>query len=240
MTLISRREAAAALGVNERTIQWYINRQFQPLPVVREGRRVWIDPDDLAGIRGAYYAHRHTIQMAALELVADGAQHGEAARRIGLSKGHLQRVSARYGGARALRRQAGTLNGFQVAQLLGVHACMVGRYVRVGLRARVRGPNAFTTTRRNLIAFLRDRRSFLRIDPQRITDPTLRAVAERARATAGGRWMGTQEIAAALYYSQQRVRIFIQQGRWVGEQMRYWNHWYGWVPDGTDVRELMQ
>lgn len=239
MTLLTRREAADQLGISPLTIQWYMNRRFQPLPVIRKGRRVWIDSEALAGLRGAYSAHRRAIQIAALDLIADGVLHTEAAARVGLSRGHLQRVAARYGGARVLRRQAGTLNGFHVAQMLGVHQSMVGRYVRAGLRARVRGGQSLTTTRRNLITWLRDRRSFLRIDPTRITDPTLKAIAERAQIGAGGRWMGTKEIAGLLHYSQERVQIFIRRGWWREEQTRYWNHWYGWVPDGVDVRELM-
>lgn len=187
------------------------------------------------------HAERRTI---ILDRLADGQSLAMIARRVGLSRASISMLAQRHGGAHTLRRAAGLLYAVDVARLLGIGERTARRWAAEGLyRTRLQrlDDRVFrVTNRRALLACVRERQHFMRLTVDRIADPVLRAVAQQARATAGGHWATTQEIGAALGYASAYVAEWFGDGRWTGEVVRVGLYWYGWVPDGTTLRELMR
>lgn len=245
MMILTQSAAAARLGVSQALLSYYVHRRVNALPVVeRDGQR-GIDADDLDRFDpNPRRTQQQAVRERALALLAHGQPLPAVAVACGLSIGPLSVIAARAGGVSALRRQAGTLTMIGVGQLLGVNATTALRWADAGLyrvRRRRAGSHRFTsTTRRDLLAFVRDRRSFVRLDPTQIADPLLREVHQQARQDAGGRWLSTAQLADTLGYTPSSLSRAVRDGRWQGEELRVGSYWYGWVATGADMRALLR
>lgn len=159
-------------------------------------RAGWVDPQRRAGVPRIPAAEAG----ACARLYVAGYSAGAIATMRELPRARVEGALKK---ARAAERQrATTFSGEQVAALFGIHPSLVQGWVRAGWlpdhRHRAHRGIRHLWDRVEIVAFLRDRRSWAAWAPTQITDPELRRIAERARAAAGGQWYQHGEIADLL------------------------------------------
>lgn len=73
-------------------------------------------------------------------------------------------------------------------------------------------------TRADILAFLRNRETWVAWEPRQITDPQMRRVAEMERAAAGGRWWQFRELYAALGVDETTLNLWARRYRLFGDR----------------------
>lgn len=235
--MLTRTEVAQRLGVSRQCVTHYIQRAINPLPLVERDGRACVP---LAALEDFDPRPMHTARaqrrQAAIAALADGQRLDRVARRYGYTPLSLREV-IRHSGIRTLRARAGTLASRDTARLLGIDATTAADWAALGLFRCRRTHGWYLTTRRNLIAWLRTRESFVRVTPAQITDPLLAAVARMARIQAQGRWWSANELARELGYHPRAMRKFCQRHGWPGKTITVGHKIYTWIANDTTPRQ---
>ncbi len=84
----------------------------------------------------------------------------------------------------------------------------------------------WSVSRRQLIAFVADRRYWPHYSPERINDPEIAAAARYARRMAGGEWLHSTAWAQQHHLADTTVRRWCQRGRL--DAIKAGRAWYVW------------
>ena len=168
------------------------------------------------------------------------------AERVGLSECTCARI-LRQAGEAGGRRRKGTVDWWartSLESLFAVSCETITRWYRNGwlVPTLTKGESeedggAKRFTRADLEEFLAVRHAWPAYDPHWLNDPGLREVAERVRATAGGRWMSIAEIAAWATLTPEGVVRRMRSTGWLSawERITHHNGYRFWVPDGDTL-----
>jgi len=204
--VITVRDLANLLGVSEKAVQRYL----APLRA-----RGLIQPTARCYNPVVSDADRATVAA----LVAQGYSKRIIAEILGVSLARIRGITEDLGIVAQSQRPRPTPYGTrEVAQMFCVTRPTILRWFARGWLPDLRPPGARRPAitcwwdMDDLVAFVRDRRTWAAWSPATITDPTLRAIAEQARREAGGQWMDRIEIARHLGISPASLKNWSASG----------------------------
>ncbi len=213
---LTGRQQAAALGVSHSAVHYWrgaLARRGLIAPERRAGRPPITDPEAQAAARlwCAGYSHRAIAAM----------------REISASR--VPALLARAGVTPETPRTRPALDAARLIVLFGLdrRRADVVRWVAYGwlpdYRAHAASGAAYRWDMDDVVALVRNRESWVGWAPSQITDPQLRALAERERRAARGAWHSQAEIAALLGLDPSTLRRWQHEdGLLVGLPERRW------------------
>lgn len=185
----------------------------------------------------------------ARRLLESGATPGEVAKAVGASIHAVQRAIEKHAGVTLGELRRG-YTAEQAAEMMGVCYTTVRLWIDYGhLQARrydswvdrrkrkgAVGRTHWHIERDALLDFVRLRPLWMTYEPEGITDPAIRTLAQAARRECPGRWVRFSEIAETLHYGRATVTNWYRDGRWPGpdwEVIRWGKTYYLWLPPHT-------
>ena len=214
---------AELLGVSRSVIRDWRSRLYRA-GVLRKEDRLGVRP-----LRAEEIEHAATLARA-------GRSWQEISVLLGVSRARARRLVHR-AGIRGTRIGNGsqrdhlpeTWTTTRFGRTFGFTQRYIAGLVRRGLLPDHRivqcAGAGYVWTYDDVLAFVRDRRTWMLWTPQQISDPQMRRIADDARRSVDGAWLSTKELAAMLHLERTTL------ARWIRED-ELWAR-YEWVDRHT-------